>query len=155
MLSFRYSPFERFPLKLIALVDPRVPDTEKAAIGLEFDRTPVCCLSPGMCQLLKEKRVSMRLRRNHEWIPAWALSITLSISDVERLHATNRAYNCGFGLQFHKIASFSLNRAARFLFAACRRSSAPAAPPAAPPLGAPELATLSRLLIWTQTGIQN
>ena len=49
------------------------------------------------------------------FLGTWALSITLSLSDTERQHATNKRFNhqAGGGSVWHKLAAHAVNKNAK------------------------------------------
>ncbi len=101
------------------------PEDSKLRLCRHFDRQRKCCVRPGMCQTLKDQGVRMETPSNQEWVYGYACSISTSISDTERLHATTKRYNANLGLDFHKISAFGFNRAARSSFACARPSTKP------------------------------
>ena len=110
------------------LADARCTQWGRDLVLNDFSTTPSCCLRPGMAQQLKAARTDLRDPRNCQWIPAWALTATLSISDTEWAHATNRRFSQparGATVRFEGIAANGiLHHAKASLNASKRRQAA-------------------------------
>jgi hypothetical protein len=109
----------QFPLRLLALTDPRLPLSERRAIGASFDRVRPCCASPGLAQQLREMHLHMRDESNWHWLPQFALSVSTSIADTERTHAVSKGYiagSHGATCNFDSMASHAVNRVAKQTF---------------------------------------
>jgi hypothetical protein len=71
---------------------------------------------------------------DHDWLRCFAGTLTTSIADTERMHATNRKYCSDFGVLLENLASFAVTRNAMtgLKHARAQRESFCGAPTASP-----------------------
>ena len=87
---------EAFPWKLSLLVDRKVPPHAQAAVAREWRESNSCCLPPGVCRSWHQRRPKIKKDDivTSKWkglVRAMCHAVSMSIADVESVHAGNRA----------------------------------------------------------------
>ena len=118
-LTMRHEHLLEAPYNWACVVDDRVPEAVAAdVLHRTFAIKNSRCLRPGVARAFKEQwpaDVSASSAQFKEFVFTWSLSLFLSISDVERLHAVNKSFNqnrAGGGTKWSSIASNAVNKSA-------------------------------------------
>ena len=61
-------PYQRFPWRLVRLIDPRLDDEEKHSTAVEFLRAPTCCLDFGFSDRLRSQANTIE-KLLGRWLP--------------------------------------------------------------------------------------
>ena len=139
-LRRRHGQLSEPPFNFAAVADDRVDKARLDALHQSLKDTAACCLSPGLARQVKKDELDLRSPEAKQWVFAWALSVTLSISDTERKHAVNKAFNKGANgcSGWAGLASNAVNRAAKSMWqaqaASLDRAAASQTPASASPL---------------------
>lgn len=86
----RFGVYSRPPFVLATLGDPRSPLAYRKKVSDELHTSSECCLRPGVARLAKSDSWDLLGKEAETFFFSWSLATTMSLSDTERLHATNK-----------------------------------------------------------------
>jgi len=117
-IKIRHGHLLEEPYSFTSFIDDRSPPLYKGSVKRRFKARPRCCHRPGLAQQLKDKPdLDLDSEEFHMFIFCWALTVLLSLSDVERLHAVNSTFNrlAGGGVKWCQLAAHAVNHSSQCL----------------------------------------
>jgi hypothetical protein len=103
------------PFNWAAIVDDRTVPGELETMQAIFNRVKPCCHRPGLARDAREEGVAFTDASFKRRAACFAGGVTLSLSNTERLHAVNKAFNRGAGgcAAFSNMCCHAVNCAAK------------------------------------------